>query len=239
MISSIAISDLYKYILSINNAQNDQNAQENSNFTLYEKTIICSSIGDFFNDANKLSQPDLLLPTILPYIITTASSLNTINSKNVITKSVLLNQGIGGKLSKLLKLSKDLPINYPDLTVPGQFKNYMIQTYVNKINTDTRKITSSVIINDFYGPTLSLAIFVATIAIGLQQRNAKAGEISSATLLPSLYKLKNNSIITDVTSGKRGGFTAKSGYDFASGLGNINIPNFINYIKNVNFSPAG
>lgn len=210
-----------------------------------EYTLLCCSNSDFLNDQKYLNNNNILIPCSIPYILNAVSSKITINNKNIITKKILLNQGCGGKSNVIKFNSRSYQTNVeedykliPDLTIIGQIDGYKFTTYVNKFNKD--KILSTIKSYNYYGSSFSLCILVAVLSLALQKRNTSAGQITSNLFMKKLYNDKQylyaNNIVTDIKSGKRGTLTATTNYDYASGLGSVNIPKFINYIVNTDFT---
>jgi pseudomonalisin/xanthomonalisin len=77
------------------------------------------------------------------------------------------------------------------------------------------------------GTSLSAPLFTGFWA-RLQSANGNALHFPAAALYQ--YGPGNPSLFHDVTSGTNGGFTAATGWDYASGFGSINIANFAAFI---------
>jgi len=95
------------------------------------------------------------------------------------------------------------------------------------------------------GTTVSTAFFAGVVAIANQARKTQSKPMltsisgSGATLQDSLYNLMsthggptNSTILNDVVDGSagEGGYAAGPGYDIATGLGSLDVPQFVDYI---------
>ena len=95
------------------------------------------------------------------------------------------------------------------------------------------------------GTSVSSSFFAGAVAIANQaRRNANKPMLSSAHTSPnsihkSLYQLVStnpgpnaSAVLNDVVDGDAGGYPTGPGYDIATGLGSLNVGNFVNYMVN-------
>jgi hypothetical protein len=95
------------------------------------------------------------------------------------------------------------------------------------------------------GTSVSSAFFAGVVAIAMQSRNAQNKPLLTSIpgqgvlLQDSLYRLMstnggptNSTVLNDVVDGYAGAgaYPAGPGYDIATGLGSLNVPNFIEYM---------